>query len=47
MKETILETEIPRESGYLYYTATNKDGNITVCRTEMARGRRKKEKKKK
>ena len=42
MKETILETEIPREKGYLYYTATNKKGNIIICKTEMARGRKKK-----
>ena len=45
MKETILETEIPREKGYLYYTSTNEKGNITICKTEMARGGKKKEKK--
>ncbi len=42
MGETILITEIPREKGFLYYTSTDKKGNITVCKAEMARGRRKK-----
>jgi hypothetical protein len=44
MGRKILETEIPRESGKLYYCGTNKDGNITVCETKMARGRKKKKK---
>jgi len=31
-KEMLLETEIPREKGYLYYTKTNEKGNITLWR---------------
>jgi hypothetical protein len=46
MKQIILETEIPREKGYLYFTGTNKKGNITLYKTEMARGGKKKTKKK-
>lgn len=42
MGETLLTTEIKRESGWLYYTGTDKNGNITVCRAKMARGNKKK-----
>jgi len=42
-KETLLTTEIPREKGYLYYVGTNGKGNLTICRSKMARGRKKKE----
>ena len=41
-KETILVTDVPREKGYLYYTSTSEDGNLTICRTDMARGKKKK-----
>jgi len=41
MGEVIMTTEIPREKGYLYYTSTDENGNITLCKTEMARGRKK------
>lgn len=44
MGEVILKTNIPRESGYLYYTSTSEDGNINVCKAKMARGKKKKEK---
>lgn len=44
MKETILITKIPREKGWLYFTGTDKEGNITLCKCEMSR-RKKKEKK--
>ena len=37
MGEEILKTNIKRESGWLYYTSTDKDGNITVCRSKMGR----------
>lgn len=42
MGETILKTNIPREKGWLYYTSTDEKGNVTVCRAQMARGRKKK-----
>jgi len=45
MGEIIIKTEIKREDGFLYYCGT-KDGNITVCKTQMARGRKKSKKKK-
>lgn len=44
MSETILETNIPRESGFLYFCGTNKKGNITIGKTEMARGKKGKKK---
>lgn len=40
--QIILETEIPREKGWLYYTSTNKKGNLTVCKAQM--GKKKKAK---
>jgi len=43
----ILKTDIPRESGFLYYCGTDSEGNITVCKAKMARGGKKKKKKKK
>ena len=46
MGEVILETTIPRETGWLYYTATDKKGNLTVCKAKMGGGRKKKEDKK-
>lgn len=42
MGETILETDIDRESGYLYYCGT-KEGKIVIGRSKMTRGRKKKE----
>ena len=45
MAEELAKTDIPREKGYLYFCGTDSDGNITVNRAEMARGRKKKEKK--
>lgn len=45
MGEVIIETDVPREKGFLYYTGTDKKGNITVCKTPMARGRKKKKNK--
>jgi len=46
MKRQLLETEIEREPGKLYYCGTSTDGNITVCETLMKRGRKKKGEKK-
>ena len=41
--KVILKTEIKREVGFLYYCSTdNKTGNLTVCKAEMARGKKKK-----
>ncbi len=43
MGEIILETNIKREDGYLYYCGTNKKtGNITIGKAKMARGGKKK-----
>lgn len=39
--KVILETDIKRKLGMLYYCGTSKNGNITVNETEMARGKRK------
>jgi len=39
MGEVILENAVVREKGYLYYV----DGNGSVCRAEMKRGKTKKE----
>ena len=44
-KKIILKTEIPREKGYLYYCSTDDKGNLTIGKSEMARGRKKKGKK--
>ena len=41
MKEIILTTEIPREKGFLYFCGTDEKGNLTIGRSEMARGRKK------
>ena len=43
-KKTILTTDIKREKGFLYYCGTSEDGNLTISRSEMARGRKKKKK---
>ena len=44
----ILITEIPRETGFLYYCATNeKTGCLTIGKAPMARGGKKKKKAKK
>jgi|GEM_PF-2538660 len=46
-KKIILKTEIPREKGFLYFCGTDDKGNLTICKTEMARGKKKAKKKKK
>jgi hypothetical protein len=35
MKQVILKTNIKREQGYLYFTGTDEEGNVTLMRTEM------------
>ena len=46
MGKVILQTDITRESGKLYYCGTNKStGKITLCEAIMARGNKKKKKK--
>lgn len=40
----IARTQLKRETGWLYYCGTDKDGNITVCKAEMKRGGKKKKK---
>lgn len=42
MGEIILETEIKREPGFLFYCGTNKKGNIVIGKSKMARGNKKK-----
>ena len=42
MGEIILKNAVEREKGYLYYV----DGEGNVCRSKMARGRKKKNGKK-
>ena len=41
MSEIILKTDIPRESGYLYFCGTSKDGKIVIGKSKMNRGGRK------
>jgi hypothetical protein len=41
-KQTILKTDIKREQGFLYFVGTDEEGNLTLCKTEMKRGRTKK-----
>lgn len=43
-KEILLETNIPRAKDKIYYCATSKEGNIVVCCSPMARGRKKSKK---
>ncbi len=41
MGEEILKTNIPRETGFLYYCGTDKEtGNIIVCKAKMGRGKK-------
>lgn len=42
MGEIISKTQIKREKGWLYYCGTDDDGNITLCKVQMARAGRKK-----
>jgi len=44
MGKVILKTDIPREKGWLYYCSTADDGNLTVCKAEMSKGRKAKKK---
>jgi len=46
MGKQILELDIQREKGKLYYLATSKAGNLVVCEAIMARGGKAKKKKK-
>lgn len=42
-KKIILKTDIPREVGFLYFCGTDeKTGCLTIGRTEMAHGKKKK-----
>jgi len=41
-KKIILKTDIKRETGFLYFCGTDeKTGNLTIGRSEMARGKKK------
>lgn len=45
VKKIILKTDIKREPGFLYFCGTDqKTGNLTIGRSEMARGRKAKKK---
>lgn len=46
MSKQLIETDITREKGKLYFCGTSKSGKITVCEAIMARGGKKKGKKK-
>ena len=47
-KKIILTTDIKRESGFLYFCGTDeKTGNLTIGKSAMARGGKKKKTKKK
>ncbi len=47
-KKVLLKTDIPRESGMLYYCGTDKKtGNLTLCSVEMNRKGKKAKKTKK
>ena len=47
MGKELLKTDIEREPGYLYYCGTDKKtGCIIVCKAKMARGGKKKKKRK-
>ena len=37
MSEIILETDIIREKGYLYFCGTDSKGNITINKAKMGR----------
>lgn len=39
MGEVIANTELKREVGFLYYTGTDENGNLTICRAVQARGK--------
>ena len=39
MGEIISKTKIKREKGWLYYTGTDDEGNLTICKSEMAHGK--------
>jgi len=41
-KKIILKTDIKREAGFLYFCGTSEDGNLTIGKSEMARGAKKK-----
>lgn len=42
MSELIAKTEIKREKGFVYFTGTDENGNLTICRAKA--GRKKKAK---
>jgi hypothetical protein len=44
MGEVIMNTDIPREQGWLYYCSTDENGNLTVCKARMSKGKRAKKK---
>lgn len=47
MGKTLLNTDIKRERGKLYYCATNDKGNIVVCEVAMKNSSKKKKEAKK
>jgi len=47
MVKLLLKTNIKRESGKLYFCKTGSNGNIEICEAVMARGGKKKSKRKK
>ena len=45
MGKTLLNTDIKREPGKLYYCATNDKGNIVICEAAMKKKKKKEAKK--
>lgn len=45
MAELIAKTDIKRESGFLYFCGTSKDGFLTINKAKMSRGGKKSKKK--
>lgn len=43
MKKLIAKTKIKREKGWLYYTSTDEEGNITIWKSEMGRKKKNEE----
>jgi len=43
-KEVIVDTDIPRENGFLYCCGTNENGCLTILKVRCGKGRKPKKK---
>lgn len=41
MNKLIARTKIKREKGWLYFTGTDENGYITLCKAEMGKNKKK------